>query len=335
MYTATPSPQPQHDRNPQLKHRRRPPRPRTKPAAVDCITITVARAPPPTRSCNRAPAAIAQSTTRSTSKSRLTPPVACTHSSARRSATSCSPTREPATPRTSPRCSTWYAATSTLGRPRGPTRPPSAHPRRRVLRHRPHRPPPPHRRLPSTVKALAQTLTSAGELQRDLQREMTYDGRRAAQAEGNRRGRRHRQRPLLLLRRNLHRRPRPPAPRRAIRTAVADLLPDHILEARQGRPSQGRHRAAGRPRHARQGRRPPARRRPTTPNRPRSTTARLNGAARATPCASTPRHLAPPIPGPLTTAHHRPPRVRQARQRPPGHHTLPPGPDLSNGRTRS
>ncbi|MFD0534198.1 hypothetical protein ACFQY7_10935 [Actinomadura luteofluorescens] len=37
------------------------------------------------------------------------------------------------------------------------------------------------------------------------------------------------------------------------------------------------------------GRRPPARRRPTTPKRPRSTLARPNGAASATPCASTPR----------------------------------------------
>src|SRR5262249_19048034 len=44
--------------------------------------------------------------------------------------------------------------------------------------------------LLSTVKFMVQTLASAGELQRDLQREMTYDGLRAAQAKGNRGGRR-------------------------------------------------------------------------------------------------------------------------------------------------
>ncbi|MDP9611168.1 MULTISPECIES: recombinase family protein [Streptomyces] len=37
----------------------------------------------------------------------------------------------------------------------------------------------------STVKFMVQTLAAAGELQRDLQRELTYDGLRAAEAKGN------------------------------------------------------------------------------------------------------------------------------------------------------
>jgi DNA invertase Pin-like site-specific DNA recombinase len=44
--------------------------------------------------------------------------------------------------------------------------------------------------LLSTVKFMVQTLAAAGELQRDLQRELTYDGLRAAEAKGNRGGRR-------------------------------------------------------------------------------------------------------------------------------------------------
>ncbi|MFJ6062662.1 recombinase family protein [Streptomyces tendae] len=38
--------------------------------------------------------------------------------------------------------------------------------------------------LLSTVKFMVQTLAAAGELQRDLQRELTYDGLRAAEAKG-------------------------------------------------------------------------------------------------------------------------------------------------------
>lgn len=44
--------------------------------------------------------------------------------------------------------------------------------------------------LLSTVKFMVQTLAAAGELQRDLQRELTYDGLRAAEAKGNKGGRR-------------------------------------------------------------------------------------------------------------------------------------------------
>ncbi|MFD7721651.1 hypothetical protein ACFV6K_38440, partial [Streptomyces sp. NPDC059814] len=37
---------------------------------------------------------------------------------------------------------------------------------------------------------MVQTLAAAGELQRDLQRELTYDGLRAVEAKGNKGGRR-------------------------------------------------------------------------------------------------------------------------------------------------
>ncbi|WP_260475239.1 recombinase family protein [Streptomyces sp. WAC 06725] len=44
--------------------------------------------------------------------------------------------------------------------------------------------------LLSTVKFMVQTLAAAGELQRDLQRGLTYDGLRAAEAKGSKGGRR-------------------------------------------------------------------------------------------------------------------------------------------------
>ncbi|MHB6912312.1 recombinase family protein [Streptomyces sp. DB-54] len=44
--------------------------------------------------------------------------------------------------------------------------------------------------LLSTVKFMVQPLAAAGELQRDLQRELTYDGLRVAEAKGNKGGRR-------------------------------------------------------------------------------------------------------------------------------------------------
>jgi DNA invertase Pin-like site-specific DNA recombinase len=90
--------------------------------------------------------------------------------------------------------------------------------------------------LLSTVKFMVQTLAAAGELQRDLQRELTYDGLLAAEAKGNKGGRR----PavpadktdtvrtaylegwsIAALARDYG------VSRGAIRTAVADLLPDH------------------------------------------------------------------------------------------------------------
>ncbi|MEU9132413.1 recombinase family protein [Kitasatospora sp. NPDC048540] len=90
--------------------------------------------------------------------------------------------------------------------------------------------------LLSTVKFMVQTLAAAGELQRDLQRELTYDGLRAAEAKGNKGGRRPAVQAdqtgavraayleghsISALARD-HR-----VSRGAIRTAVADLLPDH------------------------------------------------------------------------------------------------------------
>jgi transposase-like protein len=87
---------------------------------------------------------------------------------------------------------------------------------------------------------MVQTLAAAGELQRDLQRELTYDGLRAAEAKGNKGGRR----PVVTagkaaavraaylggqsiaaLARDHH------VSRGAIRTAVADLLPEHTAVA--------------------------------------------------------------------------------------------------------
>ncbi|MFH8983372.1 recombinase family protein [Streptomyces varsoviensis] len=88
----------------------------------------------------------------------------------------------------------------------------------------------------STVKFMVQTLAAAGELQRDLQRELTYDGLRAAEARGSKGGRRPavaaarteavrtaylEGRPIAALARDHG------VSRGAIRTAVADLLPEH------------------------------------------------------------------------------------------------------------
>ncbi|MGW6483966.1 recombinase family protein [Streptomyces sp. NPDC055059] len=90
--------------------------------------------------------------------------------------------------------------------------------------------------LLSTVKFMVQTLAAAGELQRDLQRELTYDGLRAAEAKGNKGGRRPAVtdaraaavraaflggRSIAGLARDHH------VSRGAIRTAVDDLMPEH------------------------------------------------------------------------------------------------------------
>ncbi|MGW6362184.1 hypothetical protein ACWFR5_45215 [Streptomyces sp. NPDC055092] len=90
--------------------------------------------------------------------------------------------------------------------------------------------------LLSTVKFMVQTLAAARELQRDLQRELTYDGLRAAEAKGSKGGRRPavaadqigavrtaylEGRSIAALARD-HR-----VSRGAIRTAVADLMHDH------------------------------------------------------------------------------------------------------------
>ncbi|WP_411126557.1 hypothetical protein [Streptomyces sp. x-19] len=94
--------------------------------------------------------------------------------------------------------------------------------------------------LLSTVKFMVQTLAAAGELQRDLQRdlqrELTYDGPRAAEAKGSKGGRRPavaaaqtddvrtaylEGRSIAALARDHD------VSRGAIRTAVADLMPDH------------------------------------------------------------------------------------------------------------
>ncbi|MFB7611239.1 hypothetical protein [Streptomyces gardneri] len=90
--------------------------------------------------------------------------------------------------------------------------------------------------LLSAVQFMVQTLAAAGELQRDLQRELTYDGLRAAEAKGNKGGRRpavpadktDAVRTAYLEGRSIaalacdH-----GVSRGAIRTAVVDLLPEY------------------------------------------------------------------------------------------------------------
>jgi hypothetical protein len=93
---------------------------------------------------------------------------------------------------------------------------------------------------------MVQTLAAAGELQRDLQRELTYDGLRAAEAKGSKGG--HRPavpagktadvrtaylegRSIAALARD-HR-----VSRGAIRTAVANLLPDHTASTEEDTPA--------------------------------------------------------------------------------------------------
>ncbi|MFJ5596221.1 recombinase family protein [Streptomyces noursei] len=90
--------------------------------------------------------------------------------------------------------------------------------------------------LLSTVKFMVQTLAAAGELQRDLQRELTYDGLRAAEAKGNKGGRRpavpaaktESVRTAYLEGRSIAALARDhDVSRGAIRTVVADLLPEY------------------------------------------------------------------------------------------------------------
>ncbi|MFE9976062.1 recombinase family protein [Streptomyces hirsutus] len=100
--------------------------------------------------------------------------------------------------------------------------------------------------LLSTVKFMVQTLAAAGELQRDLQRELTYDGLWAAEARGSRGGRRPavaadrtadvraaylEGRSIAALARDHD------VSRGAIRTAVADLLPEHTAEGQEDLPA--------------------------------------------------------------------------------------------------
>ncbi|MFJ2702396.1 resolvase [Streptomyces sp. NPDC087428] len=87
---------------------------------------------------------------------------------------------------------------------------------------------------------MVQTLAAAGGLQRDLQRELTYDGLRAVEAKGNKGGRRpavpaakaEAVRTAYLEGRSIAALARDhQVSRGAIRTAVADLLPDYTAAA--------------------------------------------------------------------------------------------------------
>ncbi|MFE6086029.1 recombinase family protein [Streptomyces virginiae] len=100
--------------------------------------------------------------------------------------------------------------------------------------------------LVSTVKFMVQTLAAAGELQRDLQRELTYDGLRAAEAKGKKGGRRPAVpaaktddvRTAYLEGRSIAALARDHGVSRgAIRTAVADLLPDHAAVGQETVPA--------------------------------------------------------------------------------------------------
>lgn len=99
--------------------------------------------------------------------------------------------------------------------------------------------------LLSTVKFMVQTLAAAGELQRALRRELTYDGLRAAEAKGNKDGRRPAVRggtadpvraayldgqSIASLAREHD------VSRGAIRTAVVDLMTEHTA-GHQGTPA--------------------------------------------------------------------------------------------------
>ncbi|MFE0652644.1 hypothetical protein ACFVZH_29125 [Streptomyces sp. NPDC059534] len=102
--------------------------------------------------------------------------------------------------------------------------------------------------LLSTVKFMVQTLAAAGELQRDLQRELTYDGLRAAEAKGNKGGRRPAVpagktadvRTAYLEGRSIASLARDHGVSRgAIRTAVAELMPDHTAIEQEAGPAPG------------------------------------------------------------------------------------------------
>ncbi len=91
-----------------------------------------------------------------------------------------------------------------------------------------------------------QTLAGTGELQRDLQRELTYDGLRAAEARGSKGGRRpavaadrtDAVRTAYLEGRSIAALARDhDVGRGAIRTAVADLLPEHTGESQEDIPT--------------------------------------------------------------------------------------------------
>ncbi|MGW1886330.1 hypothetical protein [Streptomyces sp. NPDC001970] len=100
--------------------------------------------------------------------------------------------------------------------------------------------------LLSTVKFMVQTLAAVGELQRDLQRELTYDGLRAAEARGSKGGRRpavpagktDTVRTAYLGGRSIAALAREHGvSRSAIRTAVADLMPERTAAGREDAPA--------------------------------------------------------------------------------------------------
>ncbi|MDN0201216.1 hypothetical protein [Streptomyces sp. S.PNR 29] len=144
--------------------------------------------------------------------------------------------------------------------------------------------------LLSTVRFMVQTLAAAGELQRDLQRKLTYDGLRAAEAKGAKGGRRPAVaatktddvRTAYLEGRSIAALARDHGVSRgAIRTAVADLLPDHTT-SEEDAPAPELPVTLDMPGKIADYSAPPSW---SPPSAPRPTRASPYGAARATPCA--------------------------------------------------
>ena len=141
--------------------------------------------------------------------------------------------------------------------------------------------------LLSTVKFMVQTLAAAGELQRDLQGELTYDGLRVAEAKGGSRpavaaAKTDDVRAAYLEGRSIAALARDDGVSRgAIRTAVGDLLPDHT-PTEEGAPAPELSVTLDMPGKVATTCAPPNW---SQASGPRSTRGRPYGAARATPCA--------------------------------------------------
>ncbi|MEE4589618.1 MULTISPECIES: recombinase family protein [Streptomyces violaceusniger group] len=151
--------------------------------------------------------------------------------------------------------------------------------------------------LLSTVKFMAQTLATAGELQRDLQRELTYDGLRAAETKGSEGGRR----PAVPADKTDDvRAAYVPAPELPVTLDMPGKVADFLRTAELG-PAERAVLDQGVPRTARPGPRP------ARQHHPGPSTA--NSSASASPSAA-PGDLG----GPGTAQG--PPRIREPRQRP-------------------
>ncbi|MFD7491199.1 recombinase family protein [Streptomyces sp. NPDC059832] len=162
--------------------------------------------------------------------------------------------------------------------------------------------------LLSTVKFMVQTLAAAGELRRDLQRELTYDGLRATadrRAPPGGQGRADRRRTRRVPGRPVQRRPRPRARRQPRRHPYGRRRPHaRALHRPPGRPGPG---AGGHPRYAGQGRRLHCASAPHPPPTANSSPAASPPSGRTAPASA---------PKPMSTraARHRPSRLAEDRR---------------------